>query len=281
MTTVTLPTAAGGTHPSAISTHNYGVTGRRVLRSEWTKFWSVRSPSWTLLVAVALTVGLGAVFSAVRASQHASMSAHELATFNATATSLSGMAIAELAIGVLGVLVVTGEYATGMIRSSLTVVPKRLSVLWSKIGIASAVSLGVMLVASFGAFFLGQALLSAHGLNTTLGAPGVLRSVVGAGLSVSVIAVLGLGLGALLRNTAAAISTFVGVFFVLPPLLALLPGSLSTDITPYVPSNAAAALFGGDTGFTLLSPWAGFAVLCGYAALAVGAAAWRLRTTDA
>ena len=280
MTTMTL-SAAHDSNARAIDAQHYGVTGRRVLRSEWTKFWSVRSPSWTLLVAVALTVGLGAVFSAVRSSQHASMSAHELATFNATATSLSGMAIAELAIGVLGILVVTGEYATGMIRSSLTVVPKRLTVLWSKIGISAAVSLGVMLVASFGAFFLGQTLLSAHGLNTSLGAPGVLRSVIGAALSVSVIAVLGLGLGALFRNTAAAISTFVGVFFVLPPLLALLPGSLSTDITPYVPSNAAAALFGGDTGFTLLSPWAGFSVLCGYAALAVAAAAWRLRTTDA
>ncbi|SDJ48004.1 ABC-2 family transporter protein [Frankineae bacterium MT45] len=281
MTSMTVPATTPDTRLVPQTSTGYRVTGRRVLRSEWTKFWSVRSPIWTLLVAVALTVGLGALFSAVRSSQHASMNAHELATFSATATSLSGMSIAELAIGVLGVLVITGEYATGMIRSSLTVVPKRLPVLWSKIGITSGVSFGAMLIASFAAFFLGQALLSSHGLSTTLGAPGVFRSVVGAALSVTVIAIFSLGLGALLRNTAAAISTFVGIFFVLPPLAGLLPGSLSTDITPYLPSNAAAALFGGDTGFTLLSPWSGFAVLCAYAAAITAAAAWRLRRTDA
>ena len=281
MTTITVPDVARGSNPGATGSQNYGVSGRRILRSEWTKFWSVRSPRWTLLVASVLTVGLGALFSGLRSSHYSSMSAHELATFNPTGTSLSGIALAELAIGVLGILVITGEYATGMIRSSLTVVPKRLPVLWSKVGIAAAVSFGVMLAASFGAFFLGQSLLSAHGLSTTLGAPGVFRSVVGAALSVSVLAVLGVGLGAVLRNTAAAISTFVAMLFVLPPLLDLLPGSVSTDITPYLPNNAAAALFGGDTGFSLLAPWSGFAVLCGYAALAVGAATWRLRKTDA
>ncbi len=281
MTTMTLPDTTPAPAPAAIDTTQYGVTSRRVLRSEWTKFWSVRSPRWTLLVAVVLTVGLGALFSAVRSSNFASMSPHELATFNPTATSLSGVALAELAIGVLGVLVITGEYATGMIRSSLTVVPKRTPVLWNKIGIAAVVSFALMLVASFAAFFLGQVLLSGHHLNTTLGAPGVLRSVIGAALSVGVVAVIGVGLGGLLRNTAAAISSFVAAFFVIPPLLSLLPGSLSTDITPYAPNNAAAALFRGDTGSTLLSPWAGFAVLCGYAAAAVAAAAWRLRKTDA
>lgn len=279
MTTMTLPVVVDQDSTPVRSTP-YHVTGRRVLRSEWTKFWSVRSPRWTLLAAVALTVGLGALISAVRASHH--LNAQDLANFNPTSVSLSGMTIAELAIGVLGILVITGEYATGMIRSSLTVVPKRLPVLWSKIAVTASTAFGVMLAASMGAFFIGQALLSSHGLGTTIGAPGALRSVVGAALTVSVVSVIGVGLGAVLRNTAAAISTFVGVFFVLPPLLELLPSSISTNLSPYMPSNAASALFGGDsTGSSTLSPWAGFAVLCGYAVAIVAAAAWRLRKTDA
>ena len=251
-----------------------------MLRSEWTKFWSLRSTRWTLLAAVVLTVGLGALISAVRASHH--LNAQDLANFNPTSVSLSGMTFAAAGHRRPRHPGHHRRIRTGMIRSSLTVVPKRLPVLWSKIAVTASTAFGVMLAASMGAFFIGQALLSSHGLGTTIGAPGALRSVVGAALTVSVVSVIGVGLGAVLRNTAAAISTFVGVFFVLPPLLELLPSSISTNLSPYMPSNAASALFGGDsTGSSTLSPWAGFAVLCGYAVAIVAAAAWRLRKTDA
>lgn len=285
--TVTTTTKAGG--PPAIeqpkhqtASHGYAVTQVRVLRSEWTKFRSLRSPAWTLLIAVVLTVGIGALISAVQGSHFDALPMAMQLQFDPISVSLSGLSFAELAIGVLGVLVISGEYGTGMIRSSLTAVPKRLPVLWAKIAVIAAVVFVVCLIAAFAAFFVGQALLNHYGHGVGIGADGALRSIVGGAMATTVVAVIGLAVGALLRNTAAGISTFVGVFFVLPPLMGLLPDSWSNTITPYLPTQAAAALFRSHTleGQTL-APWAGFAVLCGYAVVLVAVAAWQLRRRDA
>ncbi|TVZ02666.1 ABC transporter permease [Trebonia kvetii] len=258
------------------------VTQARVLRSEWTKFRSLRSTVWTLLTALVLMIGIGALFSAVNASQYHTFSAAQQASFDPVSTSLTGTAFAVIAFGVLGVLMTSGEYGTGMIRSSLTVVPRRLPVLWAKLGVFAGVVLTVSMAASFAAFWIGQALLSSHHLGVSLSAPGALRSVVGAALYITVAGLIGVALGALLRSTAAGIATFAGVFFVLPPLAGLLPSSIRDHLVQYLPSNAGSALWGGvqDAG-NVLSPWAGFAVLCGYAAVLVTAAAWRLRHSDA
>jgi ABC-2 type transport system permease protein len=202
------------------------VTQRRVLHSEWTKFRSLRSTVWTLLVAVTLMIGIGALFSAVTASQYHSLSASDRAIFNPITTSLDGISFAQLAIGVLGVLLISGEYSTGMIRASLTAVPSRLPVLWGKLAVFAGMVFSVSLITSFISFFLGQALLSGHHLNVTITAPGALRSVIGAALYMTVAGMIGVALGALLRNTAAGISTFVGAFFVIPPLAGLLPSSI-------------------------------------------------------
>ena len=137
--------------------------------------------------------------------------------------SLAGTTFAVIAFGVLGVLTMSGEYGTGMIRSSLTVVPRRLPVLWAKLSVFAAVVLAASLAASFTAFWLGQALLSGHQLGVSITSPGALRSVVGAALYITVAGLIGVTLGALFRNTAAGIATFAGVFFVLPPLAGLLP----------------------------------------------------------
>lgn len=258
------------------------VTQGRVLRSEWTKFRSLRSTVWTLLIAVVLMVGLGALISTVTANQFHRFSADEVAKFNPVSTSLDGITFAQMAIGVLAVLMVTGEYGTGMIRSSLMVVPRRLPVLWAKLGVLAGVVLVVSLVSSFASFFLGQALLNSHQLGISLTAPGALRSVIGAALYLTVAGIIGLAIGTLVRSTAAGISTFVGAFFVLPPLAGLLPSSISDHLVQYFPSNAGQTLFGGARDITNpLSPWTGFAVLCGYAVVLVAAAAWRLRDTDA
>jgi len=258
------------------------VTQSRVLRSEWTKFRSLRSTVWTLLTAVVLSIGIGALFSAVSASQYHTFSPADQASFNPITTSLNGMLFAQLAIGVLGVLMISGEYSTGMIRSSLTAVPKRLPVLWAKLGVFAGVVFGVTLVTSFVSFFLGQALLSSHHLNVAISAPGALRSVIGAALYATVAGMIGMALGGLLRNTAAGISTFVAAFFVIPPLTDLLPSSWSSHFAQYLPSNAGEVLFGGGRGLAHpLAPWTGFAVLCGYAVVLIAVAAWRLRRADA
>jgi hypothetical protein len=259
------------------------VTQGRVLVSEWTKFRSLRSTMYTLLVAVVLMIGIGAIFSAVTASQYHTFSAADRAAFNPVATSLQGIAFAVVAFGVLGVLLMSGEYSTGMIRASLTVVPRRLPVLWAKLAVFAGAIFSISLIASFVSFFVGQALLSGHHLNVAITAPGALRSVIGAALYVTVAGLIGVSLGALFRNTAAGIATFAGVFFVIPPLAGLLPASVSNHLAPYLPTNAGEVLWGGAPRdlHNALSPWTGFALLCGYAVILIAGAAWRLRRADA
>ena len=258
------------------------VTQARVLVSEFTKFRTVRSTVWTLLVAVVLMIGISALFSAVTASQYHTFDAADRATFNPVSISLSGMMFAVVAFGVLGVLMISGEYSTGMIRSSLTAVPRRLPVLWGKLAVFAGVIFSISLVASFICFFLGQALLNSHHLGVSIAAPGALRSIIGAALYGTVAGMIGVALGALFRNTAAGIATFAGVFFVIPPLTGLLPASISDHLSQYLPSYAGDALWGGARSVTnALSPWTGFAVLCGYAVVVIAAAALRLRRVDA
>jgi len=272
----TVPVALG---PAGVSPLK--VTLARVARSEFTKLRSLRSTLWTLLSAVVLMIGIGALFAAVTSSQYHAFTASQRASFNPAGTSLTGVTFAQVALGVLGVLVMSSEYSTGMIRSSLTVVPRRLPVLWGKLAVFAGVTFGVSLVASFVSFFLGQAVLSGHHLDVAITAPGALRSVIGAALYVTVAGLTAVGLGALLRSTAGGISAFVAVFFIIPPLAQALPSSVSGHLGPYLPSNAGAALYGVANVDNPLPPWAGFGLMCGYAAVVIGAAAWRLQRTDA
>jgi ABC-type transport system involved in multi-copper enzyme maturation permease subunit len=281
MTTAVLPPAAKAPARAPAHAPALKVTQRRVLQSEFTKFRSLRSTVYTMLTAVALMIGIGAVFSAVTASQYRTTDGPRGAGIPITA-SLTGAVFAVVAFGVLGVLMMSGEYTTGMVRSSLTAVPRRLPVLWGKLAVFAGTIFAVSLVASFISFFLGQALMSGHHLNVAITAPGALRSVIGAALYVTVAGMIGIALGALFRNTAAAISTFAGLFFVIPALASLLPASISGHLDPYLPSSAGEVLWGGTHGMpNALSPWTGFALLCGYAVVLTGAAAWRLRRADA
>jgi hypothetical protein len=154
--------------------------------------------------------------------------------------------------------------------------------LWAKLAVCAGAVFLTMLFSSLTAFTLGQALLSRKHLNASLSDPAALRSIVGAALYLTVAAITALALGALLRNTAAAISTFVAVFFVIPPLAPLLPASWSGHFVQYLPSNAGAMMLHGTYGLAHpLSPWTGFAVMCAYALVLIGFAAWRLLRADA
>jgi ABC-2 type transport system permease protein len=275
MTTVLTPTTTPSTGNGSTRLR---VTQVRVLLSEWTKFRSLRSTVSTLLIAVVVMIGLGAMFAAITASQATGFEPGA----TAISTSLTGTFFAQLAVGVLGVLLITGEYSTGMIRSSLTVVPSRLPMLWGKLAVFAGTVFLTMLAASFTSFFVGQALLSGQHLDASLSDPGALRAVFGAALYLTVAGLTATAIGALLRNTAAAITTFVAVFFVIPPLTNLLPRSITDHFVQYLPSNAGAVLLDGTFGVAHpLTPWTGFAVMCGYAVILVGFAAWRLRRVDA
>jgi ABC-2 type transport system permease protein len=257
------------------------VTQLRVARSEWTKLWSLRSTRWSLLLAVVAMAGLGIIFAAVQMAHWSQMSAHDRATFDPVDTSVGGWHIAQLAVGVLGVLVISGEYSTGMIRSTFGAVPHRLPVLWAKAGVYGAVVLGLMLPASLLAFFVSQAILRQHHVQTTIGAPHVARAVVGCALFLTVTGLLGLAIGSLVRNTAGGIAAFAGVMFVLPGITAILPNSWGDSIDPYLPLSAGTAILAIHPDPSSLAPWTGLVLFLGYAAAAMLIAALLLVRRDA
>jgi ABC-type transport system involved in multi-copper enzyme maturation permease subunit len=181
---------------------------------------------------------------------------------------------------VLGVLVITGEYSTGSIRSSLSAVPKRLPVLWAKAAVFAAVTFVLMLPSVLIAFFASQSILSAHRAYAW-SHPGVARAVIGAALYLTVVALLSLAIGFILRNTAGGIAAFAAIFFVLPPLMNVLPTSWNNAISPYLPSNAGGAVMQLHQDSTTLAPWTGFGIFVAYALAGLALAAVLLVRRDA
>jgi ABC-2 type transport system permease protein len=256
------------------------VTPLRVVRSEWTKLRSLRSTAWSLLTAVVFIVGVGVVNTVILAA-HPPHGRAAIAAFDPTSTSLAGVGLAELAIGVLGVLLITGEYATGQVRTTFAAVPRRLPVLGGKIAVLAAATLATCVPAVFATFLISQAILSSRHLSTTLGQPGVARAVLGSALFLTAIGLLGLGLGTLLRNTAGAMAALFGVLFALTILAGFLPGTLSSQVRKFLPENAGSDVTSVVHNPASLGPWAGFGLLCLYAAVTLGASAWLLRRRDA
>lgn len=187
------------------------VTQGRVIKSEWLKFRTLRS-SWLLLIlGIGALAGTGIALSWSTIADWSHMHPRELDRLNPLADSLVGFQLAQLFVGVLGIILIAGEYSTGMIRSSLGAVPKRLPVLWAKTLVVAVLTFMTMLPASLVAFFASQKILSSKHIQTTWTAPHVSRSVIGVALYLTVVAILGVGLGALIRNIAGAIATFVGI----------------------------------------------------------------------
>ncbi|MEU8607662.1 ABC transporter permease [Actinoplanes sp. NPDC048791] len=278
MSTATLsPEAAPLVAPAAVS--NLKVTQGRVIRSEWIKFWSLRSTLITLATAVALLIGIGLLASSMLNSG-ATGPGPEPGELGPVDASLAGITFAQLAFGTLGVLFMASEYSTGMIRSSLTAVPKRLPVLWAKIAVFAAVVFVIGLAASAVAFTGGQALIGDGAASWS--DAGVVRAVVGSAVILAGSGVLGLALGALLRSTPAAISTLFGAMFLLSGVAQLLlPESWRDNVVQYLPSDAGSAFTSVSQGADALSPWVGLGVFVAYVAAVVVGGAWRLKRADA
>ena len=302
MTTMTTAAPAVGAVPRGRA----GFFG--AMRSEFTKIRSVRSTYWTLLALMVASIGISAAVSWGQsgrpdrilhggggpgpkpviggpgshvlkiAAAQAAANVHA----NAASISLFGLLIGQLIIVVLGALVITSEYSTGMIRTSLSTMPRRGTVFAAKGVVFGLVALVVGLVTTFLSFFVGQAILGTgnailpgHTLSTTLSQPGVLRSVIGGGLFLAVTGLLSFGLGAILRHTAGAISAGIGLMFVLMILTNFLPGPPSgwfgqADIDKWIPFFAGSHIWQNQlVGVNPFSPWVGFAVFCIYAAVAI------------
>ena len=258
------------------------VTQPRVVKSEWIKFRSLRSTFWSLAAACGAMVAFGLLFSAVIINRWDTVSPARRAEFNAITVPLRGYYLGQLAVGVLGVMVITGEYSTGMIRASMSAAPKRLPVLWAKALVFGVVTWITMTVTSLVCFFIGQAFFSSKHVQASLSTPGAMRIVLGTGLYLTVVGLLGIGLGTIIRSTAGAIAALFGILLVLPVLGEVLNfTSFGDQVNPYLPSNAGQALLAVKPDSGMMHPWPGFFLFAGYAALSIAVAAYLLRKRDA
>lgn len=257
-----------------------GIAG--ALRSEFTKIRSVRSTYWTLIVLLAVSIGIGAAITGGTAAHWNQMNPEDQATFDPTQASLGGLFyLGQLVIVVLGALVLTAEYSTGMIRTSLTSMPRREVVYAAKAVVFGVIALVVTFVAAFISFYLGQALMASTHHGATLSQPLVLRAIIGSALYVSMCGLFAYAVGAIVRHTAGTITTVIGVLFVIPILAHLLPNSWFWDIHRWLPNAAGEALSVtvGQQPAHLFAPWTQFAVLGIYTAvlLVIGAVLFRKR----
>jgi len=283
MTTTQITAPSVNSLSSSVSKATFG----GALRSEFTKIRSVRSTYWTLLAMIVLTIGLGAIAS------YGTTKSAQGPFFDPASWSLGGLFLTQLVIGVVGTLVITSEFSTGMIRTSLTALPQRGLLVTAKVAVFAAVAFVTGLISSFASFFTGQAIMSSHHTNTTLSHPGVLRAVIGGALFVTVCGLLALGIGLLIRHTAGALTAVAGVLFVLPLLGNLLPHSWQDHVNKWLPTVAGAQIWTAvhpphansasplGTGGLMFAPWTGFAVFCGYAAIVLAAGLILFRKRDA
>jgi ABC-type transport system involved in multi-copper enzyme maturation permease subunit len=255
------------------------VTQLRVMRAEWTKLRTQPSAYWALLSTVILVVGFGIGYSLLRVARPPHGAA--IASFDPAAISLSGVQLAQIAVGVLGVLLITSEYATGLIRTTFAAAPRRLPVLWGKAAVLAAAITVVSLPAAFAAFASGQSILSRQHLSVPLSQPGVARAVIGCALYLAVVGLLGLGLGAVIRSAAGGIAALFGLLYGIPLAASFLPGSMAADVTKYLPASAGQAVTTVQPDPTMLQPWIGFSVLCAYATVLLAISAARMRRGDA
>ena len=255
------------------------VTPARVLHSEWIKMRSLRSTALTLIAAVVMMVAAGLIFGWATNRQWSTTPPEELVSFSPVDTTLAGYNLAQLAVGVLGVLLVTGEYATGMVRATFGAVPRRLPVLWAKATLYAGVTFALMLAAAFAAFLGGQLFLGPHG--TDLSATGALRAIVGVAGYLTLIGVFAVALGFIIRSTAGGIATLFGLLLVLPGLGLLLPAGWRDHLLPYLPSSAGASMFSAHTAAGSLSAWVSLLVLLGWVAAAMAGAGLVLTRRDA
>ncbi|SER31530.1 ABC-2 type transport system permease protein [Streptomyces sp. yr375] len=252
----------------------------QVIRSEWTKIRSVASTMWTLSLAVVVTIALGMLISALSRHEFDHMSRGDRLSFDPTFISFAGMTLGQLAMIVFGVLVVSNEYSTGMIRTSLAAVPQRGAFLFSKIAVAAGLCLAVGLVTSFVTFFLGQAMLGSH--RASIGDSGVLRAVVGGGLYMTLIAVFSMGMATMLRSPMLSLGILMPFFFLISNILGNV--SATKKIGRYLPDQAGSRIMQVVTPInddTPYGPWGGLAIMALWVVAALAAGYVLLKRRDA
>ena len=250
---------------------------RTAARMEWHKLRTVRSTWWIVAIFAFSLAGLALL--ALGHEGYARMSAADRASFDPVHDTFIGLVLGQLLLGTLGVLAITTEFSSGMIRATFAAVPRRSLVLAAKAAVLGAVALAAGEIFAFAAFAAGQAALQAPAPHATLGQPGVLRAVLLAGAYPALIALIGLGIGALVRHTAGAICALAGLLFVLP--LVFISPSLQNTAQNFLPHAMANSMTAVKPLAHALPPALLFALLCGYAVAALAAGAWALTRRDA
>ena len=257
----------------------------RTVRSEFTKVRSVRSTFWTLALMVLASVAWCVAYCLGTVHNWPGMSPQDRAGFDPAQSSVLGVALlGQLVIVVLGALMLTSEYSTGSMRTSLTVMPRRTVLYGAKLAVFAVVSLAVAVVTSFGTFFLGQALLGSTHAAVSLAHPGALRSVIIAALYAEVCGLVAFGTGALVRNTAAALTISYGGLTLLPQLLKAMPASVYHALVAWVPGGDAIAVMTSTSASRpphMFPAWGELTVFAAYAAVLLVAGAVQFRHRDA
>ncbi|MFI6944181.1 ABC transporter permease [Streptomyces sp. NPDC050418] len=255
------------------TTTSYAVTPARILRSEWHKFWTVRSTWITLLSSAALIIGLGLLVAA-----NYDTGSREFV--DPVQLGLSGSQIAQISLPVLGILMIAGEYTTGMIRASLTAVPRRVPVLWSKAAVLTAIVFPLTFVSCLVTYPLTQLFLAGTDQETALTDPGVLAAIAGTSAGITALSVFALGLGAVLRSVAGGIAAFVGGIMILPEVISMIPVDAVDTAIEYFPVQAAGNVGALDTLAGAPSPAASLVALILWAIGSVAVAAFFLKRRD-
>jgi ABC-2 type transport system permease protein len=280
----TVTTGRAGTGAAPAQHRPAGLAGTP--RSELTKIRSVRSTYWSLLLVVLAGIAWSVAFCAGEASRWPHMPAQDKLGFDPTQSSIVGLALlGQLVIVVLGTLSITSEYSTGMIRTSLTVMPRRPVLYAAKAAVFTAIALVVSLLTSFAAFFIGQTLLSRTHAGATLSQPNVLRAVTVAGLYVAMCGLFSFGLGAILRSTAGAMVAAYGLLFLVPQLAKALPSQWYADVVRWLPGgdvvNAITSTRTSSLSPNMFSAWGEFAVFGAYTVVLLAAGALLFARRDA
>ena len=260
-----------------------GLSLAGIVRSEWIKLRSLRSTAWSYIIVVLISVGMAALMSSSLSFERAggTLPDAEQARFLLQASTF-GIYFGQLVVAVLGVLVISGEYSTGMIKSTLTAAPRRLSTLWAKALVLFVTTYLVSLIGTLASFLVASPILAAKGIHGNLFEADLIVPILGGSLYLALISVFALGVGTILRSSAGGIAAALGILLVLPVIFQLIPAAWAADTLPYLVSNAGFAMFGFAAGSgTPLEWWQGLVTLLAWVAVTIGTAAVLLKRRDA
>ena len=257
------------------------VTLMSTTRSEWIKFRSVRSTIMGFLFTFVLTIGLGALITVAIRSHWSQSGVADRLTFDAVSTSLAGTYFASFAVGVIGILFITSEYSSGSIRTTLAAVPNRVRLMLGKLIVLALSMIIVSEIVCFITFLMGQAIYSGVVPTASLGDGAVLRSVLLAGVYLTLLSVLGFAIGIILRQSGACISVFTSVLLIIPLIIFFLPQSWQTSVAKYEPSALGRAMMSTSPPSADFGAWTALVVLVIYVIIVLGVGTTMLVRRDA